>query len=524
MAEERSQVRILVIEDDEDDFVIVRGLLSGIAGTRYDLEWVRTYEEALPAMEEERHDVYLVDYYLGGDTGLDLLREANRRGFTTPVILLTGHEDYETDIDAMKAGAADYLVKGQITSPLLERAIRYAVSQRATEEKLRQAQKMEAIGTLAGGIAHDFNNILAGIIGFTEMVLEDTPEGTPSRRRLELVMKSAFRGRDLVRQILAFSRKKAFRREPVSPSRIVTETVTLLRASIPATVEIAVDITAKEDTIFASASEVQQVIMNLCANAAHAMREKGGLLTISVGEIRGTPSQDLPPGEYVEIAVSDTGTGMEPEVMKRIFEPFFTTKKTGEGTGMGLAVVYGIVKAMEGDITAESTPGAGSVFHIYFPRHEGGPSLEEGADTAMPGGTERVLFVDDEEVLAELGKSMLEKLGYEVTVSTDSRKALGLVACEPSQFDVVVTDQTMPGLTGMALAEEVRKIRPQLPVVLCTGHSDAVSPESLASAGIEAFLMKPLTRAEMARAVREALDGPRNRNREGMSRNEGGEG
>ncbi|HEY3275912.1 MAG TPA: response regulator [Syntrophorhabdaceae bacterium] len=500
------QVRVLLIEDDEDDYILVKGLLSKVVSTKYHIEWVRTYEDALKAIDGDRHDVFLLDYYLGDHNGLELLREINRRGLSTPVIFLTGFGDYEMDVEAMHAGASDYLVKGQINGPLLERSIRYTITQKITEEKLRHAQKMEAIGTLAGGIAHDFNNILAGIIGFTEMVLEDTADGDPSRKKLELVMKSAFRGRDLVKQILAFSRKTEYKREPVSLSQMITETINLLRASFPAMIEIEVLIKVKADAVFASPSEIQQVIMNLCTNAAHAMRESGGTLTLSLDEREGVPVPGLTAGSYAEVTVSDTGTGMDPEVMARIFEPFFTTKKTGQGTGMGLAVVYGIIKAMEGDITVESTPGAGSAFHVFFPKLKTDAPPETKEASPVEGGKERILFIDDEEVIAELGKSMLEKLGYQVTAMTDSIEALKLFSHDPTQFDVVVTDQTMPRMTGLALARKIRKIRGDMPVILCTGHSDSVSREKAIAAGLREFLMKPLTKREITRAIRQVLD------------------
>ncbi len=382
--------------------------------------------------------------------------------------------------------------------------------QRQIEERLRQAQKMEAIGTLAGGIAHDFNNILGGIIGFAEMVLDDVPPDTPAYHQLQLVLDSGLRGRDLVKQILAFSRKTEHKREILSLAPLVTETVRLLRASLPATIRISVNVSATSDMVFANASEIQQIAMNLCTNAAHAMGENGGELTISLGDADGVPTSVVEepfPGGYVELVVKDTGTGIDAGVIKRIFEPFFTTKGIGKGTGMGLAVVYGIVKSLDGHVAVESEPGVGSTFRVFLPKMKADarPPAKEVED--LPGGTERILFVDDEILLREWGKAVLERLGYTVTVASDGLEALKIFSEDPFNFDLVFTDQTMPRITGHNLAREIRKIRPDMAVILCTGHSDAVSAETAEAEGIGAFLMKPLRKHEMGRTVRRVLDG-----------------
>ncbi|HEY3276135.1 MAG TPA: PAS domain S-box protein [Syntrophorhabdaceae bacterium] len=388
------------------------------------------------------------------------------------------------------------------------------VQREKAESELLQAQKMEAIGTLSGGIAHDFNNILAGIIGFTEMVLDDVPPDTPIHRHLELVLKSGIRGRDLVRQILAFSRKTDHEREPVPLSPVVAETLKLLRASLPTTIQIKVNMDAGSDRVFANPSELQQIIMNLVTNAAHSMREKGGNLEVTLAnkEIGPGSGVQLAPGPYVEIVIKDAGTGMEEKVMKRIFEPFFTTKGIGKGTGMGLAVVYGIVKGLGGEITVQSAAGKGSTFRVFLPRIEDAACQQATGET--PGGMERVLFVDDEELLSELGKGVLEKLGYTVTAATDGQKALKIFSQNPTDYDLVLTDQTMPGITGYELARQLLEIRRDLPIILITGHSDSVSAKKAKEAGIRGFLMKPLSTQELAYAVRHALDEKRLSKRE----------
>jgi PAS domain S-box-containing protein len=382
-------------------------------------------------------------------------------------------------------------------------------ARKRAEEQLRQAQKLEAIGTLAGGIAHDFNNILAGIIGFTEMTLDDDiPPDSPARHHLELVLKGGFRGRDLVKQILAYSRKAEHERKPLSVSPLMKETAAMLRASIPSTIQIDAGATTTSDTIVANATEVQQIIMNLSTNAAYAMRERGGKLTIALSDAHIEPGHQtgLPPGAYVRLTVQDTGFGMAPEVMKRIFDPFFTTKKVGEGTGMGLAVAYGIVKTLGGDITVESMPGMGSTFRVLIPKVKTDVNTEVVRAAEIPGGKERILFVDDEEMLVEWGKGTLERLGYQVTGLTGSTEALRAFSIDPSLFDLVITDHAMPQMAGSQLSKELLRIRHDIPIILCTGHSDSINPEKANEIGIREFLMKPMAKQELAAAVRRVLD------------------
>jgi len=379
------------------------------------------------------------------------------------------------------------------------------------EQQLRQSQKMEAIGTLAGGIAHDFNNILAAIIGFGEMVEEDLPPDSPSIPRIQRVLSAASRGTELVRQILAFSRKAELTRTPLSLAPLVKEAIQLLRASLPTTIEIKLSMKAARDTILASPSEVQQILMNLITNAFFAMKERGGILGINITNVDFKPDSpvfdaDIEPGEYVQIVVTDTGSGMQPDVMKRIFEPFFTTKGVGEGTGMGLPVVYGIVKSLHGTITVESEPGAGSTFRVFLPMTRTDEKLESSEAQVTPKGSEHILFVDDEALLTEWGQAVLERLGYSVTALTDSTEALNLFSSDPSRFDLVIADQTMPKLTGLQLARKLLTIRNNIPIILCTGHSDSVSPEKAKAAGIKEFLIKPITRKELAESIHRALD------------------
>ncbi|RLB17584.1 MAG: hypothetical protein DRG63_03560 [Deltaproteobacteria bacterium] len=379
------------------------------------------------------------------------------------------------------------------------------------EAQLRQAQKMEAIGTLAGGIAHDFNNILAAIIGYSELSLDDTLEGSQLRANLQQVLHAAYRARDLVKQILAFSRQGEQERIPISINPIIKEALKLLRASLPATIEIRHDIEKDPGIIEADATQIHQILMNLCTNAEHAMRENGGTLEVKVTRVNldyevASQHPELHPGPYLRLTVRDTGHGIDRKIMDRIFDPYFTTKEKGEGTGLGLAVVHGIVKAHGGAITVESELGKGSTFHVYFPVIEGEETPRETAEELIPTGNERILFVDDEPSIADMGRQLLERLGYDVVTKTNSLEALELFRSEPERFDLVITDMTMPQMTGDRLAQKLLKIRPDIPIILCTGFSQRISEEKAREIGIRAFAMKPILKRDLGNIVRKVLD------------------
>jgi PAS domain S-box-containing protein len=379
-----------------------------------------------------------------------------------------------------------------------------------TEQQLRQVQKMEAIGTLAGGIAHDFNNILAIIIGNAELALDDLKSKSLVRDNVRQIFAASKRGRDLVKQILTFSRKTEGGKRPVKMAPLVKETFKMLRASVPNTVIMNLDIKAKSPTILADPSQIQQVLMNLVTNAVHAMDGSGKLsITLSTSIRRSVHPDDpeVKPGRYVQLTVKDTGMGMTPEVQERAFEPFFTTKETGQGTGMGLAVVYGIVKSHGGFVTVDSRMGEGSTFSVFLPYEQATEVEEEESTVPAPSGKGQILFVDDEPSLVTITREMLERLGYDVVTATDSRGALGLFLDDPSRFDLVITDQVMPEMTGMNLAEQILKVRPDVPILLCTGYSETVSAEEAKKVGIREFLMKPLAKVELASTIRSVLDG-----------------
>jgi signal transduction histidine kinase/ActR/RegA family two-component response regulator len=383
------------------------------------------------------------------------------------------------------------------------------------ETLLQQARKMEAIGTLAGGIAHDFNNILTPIIGYTEMAQLEMSEQEKKQWNVDEVLQAAHRAKDLVRQILTFSRQREQENIILSLQPIVKESIKLLRASLPATIEIRLDIDPACSPVSADLTQIQQVIMNLCTNAFHAMEETGGVLEVSLREVTINGEQrflhePLAPGSYVCLAVGDSGRGMDRATRERIFEPYFTTKEQGKGTGLGLALVHGIVKAHRGRVDVYSEKGQGSVFKIYLPviaTEEPREQLTTGnVAVSPPRGTETILLVDDEEQIVQMSASMLRHLGYSVVGLTDSVEALRIFAETPGKFDLVITDQTMPGMTGGALAGCLMEIRPDIPVILCTGFSEQMTEERAKTMGIRDYMMKPLTLHDMAFRIRTVLD------------------
>jgi PAS domain S-box-containing protein len=837
-------LKVLLIEDDEDDYVLVRDLLSEPPSIKFHLEWVKSSSAALSRMEEDRYDACLLDYRLGEENGLDILERANERGYSVPIIFLTGWGNYELDLKAMKAGAADYLIKGQITPPLLERTIRYSIERKRTEEELKkygerleelvrnrtaqltemneklqreiiereriegelrkeketndlllnaiphvallitkerkilalnkvtrelgakpddycwqaihkmatigsealehyersgkplpgtrcsfcladeamkaqkpmsrevdalgrtwdtwwvpidseaylhyaiditdrkeaeeelkhhrerlremvaertdelvrtnqrlqreiterkiaeealrhseetmrliiesspigiricqhgryvyvnpafarmfgyenaeeliglsmerlyaphdrplvlqrrqdrlagkpvsqsyeargqkkdgihfdivvwvtrigyrgepailgfvidvssekalqaqliQAQKLQAIGTLAGGITHDFNNILGAILGFAELALLHSGEDSRLRSYMTNLHMAGLRARDLVMQILTFCRHNEQERKPVQPSHLLKETLKLLRASLPSTIEIRQTIDT-ESLVLADPTQIHQIVMNLCMNAAHAMREHGGLLGISLTDVQLDAEvvdrfHELSGGSYVRLVVSDTGNGMDRAVLERIFDPYFTTKATGEGTGLGLSVVHGIVKSYGGCITVHSEPGIGSTFEVLLPRLEDQPEGEHEISLPLARGEGTILFVDDEEPLTRAGKEMLEFLGYDVVAHKCSIEAVNAFRMNPGQFSLVITDQTMPQMTGVELAKEIIAIRPDIPIILSTGFPQLAALEQAKEIGVQKLASKPLMIQDLAVLVREVLEG-----------------
>jgi PAS domain S-box-containing protein len=378
--------------------------------------------------------------------------------------------------------------------------------------QLQQTQKMEAVGTLAGGIAHDFNNILSAILGYAELSQTQIPQESKPHEYLSKIIKSVERAADLVKQILTFSRQAEQERKPMQLQPIVKESLKLLRGSLPSTIEIKKDIDPACRPILASFSQMHQVIMNLCTNAYHAMRKNGGVLSVTLAEADLPPElseqqPELRPGRYAKLVVADTGSGIEKNIQERIFEPYFTTKKHGEGTGLGLATVHGIVMSHEGTIAVKSEPGKGASFEVYFPTLEKHVVMDQivKVEISPVPISARVLFVDDEEMIVELAESVLERMNCDVVALSNGIEAFAAFEKDPHGFDIVITDQTMPGLTGIELAQKILAIRPDMPIILATGFSEMVNEKKAKEIGIREFIMKPLAIRDLSQAVWKVL-------------------
>lgn len=430
----------------------------------------------------------------------------------------------ETQLVKIEKGISERITKEIASSigvtlliTLIMSSIFIIISQRIAQTinsyaiKLEQAQRMEAIGTLSGGIAHDFNNILFPILGYSEMLLEDAPADSSYRAGLNQIHSGSLRARDLVQQILTFARQGNSDMRLIQIQPIIKEALKLIRSTIPATIEIRQNISPDCSIVKADATQIHQIVMNLATNAYHAMEEDGGVLKVTLKEVdvkaSKKPDIDMMPGPYACLTVADTGTGMRRELIKKIFEPFFTTKKENKGTGMGLSVVHGIVKKMNGSIQIQSEPGKGTEFNIYFPVEKNASEKDDNnSKQEIPGGSEQILIVDDEENIINMEKRMLTRLGYNVTSFTNSVDALEAFTNDFEKFDVVITDLAMPQMAGHKLASEMLKIRPDIPIILNSGFNEKISPETAETIGIKVILMKPTTKKELAQAIRKALD------------------
>lgn len=382
---------------------------------------------------------------------------------------------------------------------------------KALESRLQHSHKMEAIGTLAGGITHDFNNILAAIVGYTDLAILGISKDNKVQQYLKSVQTAAHRAKDLISHILMFGRKDELQIKPLEIGSVVKESLKFLRASLPATIKIDQQIDTCTNLVNADITQMQQVVINLCTNAAHAMMENGGTMRVTLNRVNSgedfwkSPG-DVQAGYYVKLSVCDTGKGIHPELLNKIFDPYFTTKRSGKGTGLGLAVTHGIVENHGGMIRVESKEGKGTSFHVYLPRLLGVKALTETqAQHPLPVGSESVLFIDDEENLVDSGRQILEYLGYNVTAGTSSIEALALFKKYPDRFDIVITDMTMPDMTGDRLAREMIKIRADIPVILCTGFSEKITEKEVQKIGIKKLAMKPLLMSDLAMSIRQAL-------------------
>jgi len=389
--------------------------------------------------------------------------------------------------------------------------IRDETHQKVLEMQLIQAQKMESIGTLAGGIAHDFNNILAPIMLHSEMVMDDLAPDDPLQLNMEGIFKAAGQARDLVKQILTFARKRSEEKIVIKSSSIFKEAIKFIRSTIPTTIDIQYNNKAEQDTILADPTQLNQIVMNLCTNAAYVMREQGGLLEVILENEDNSGEKAngffiLKPGRYLKLTVRDNGAGISPDIIDRVFEPYFTTKKFGDGTGLGLATIHGIVKNYGGSITVKSEVGKGTAFYVYFPSIDAEDPDTDEKKIDIPKGTERILFVDDEKSVVDSMQKILERLGYKVTARTSSIEALEAFRNDTRLFDLVITDMTMPNMTGKELVSELKTLRPDIPIILCTGFSDQINKKKAKELGIDDFIMKPIIRSKIANSIREVLD------------------
>jgi PAS domain S-box-containing protein len=619
-----SPIKVLLVDDDEDDYILTRDWFDEFQVTGSELEWVSSYAKAREAIAQNRHDIYLVDYRLGEGDGLELLSEAILNGSTAPIILLTGKGDREIDIEAMKAGAADYLEKSQLSAPLLERSIRYAIERKQTEQKIREqaalldvatdaiyvrdldnkilfwnkaaerlygcrkdeaigkriqdiwqtknqlqlqealnilmkngswegelhqttkydkeiivesrwtlvpfekklqsilvvntditqkkqleaqflrAQRLESIGTLASGIAHDLNNVLAPIL-MTAQLLETQLHDARSKRLLPILVTNAKRGANLVKQVLSFTRGVEGDRTILQLKHLILEIRQVIKETFPKSIEVDCETSRNLWTVSGDATQLHQVLMNLCVNARDAM-PNGGILTISaenflVDEHYAKMHLDAKIGSYIVATVADTGIGITHEVLDRIFEPFFTTKELGKGTGLGLSTVLGIVKSHGGFINVYSEVGKGSKFEVYLPAQETAETPEEKELELPHGSGELVLIIDDEPSIREITKTSLEAYNYKAITACDGIEAIALYAEYRDKISIVLTDMLMPSMDGITTIRTLHKINPNVKIIVISGLATSDKMNAAYDLGIKAFLSKPYTAKQLLETI-----------------------
>jgi signal transduction histidine kinase/ActR/RegA family two-component response regulator len=443
------------------------------------------------------------------------LELSNRKEFYMRILLEQEKENVKTANNELEKRVLERTRQLSNANADLKREIeirhKFEKERAELEQKLFQLQKMETIGTLAGGIAHDFNNILTPILGYTDMAREELPEESNLRFDIEQINNAALRGKDLVQQILTFSREVDFKKNPIQLHPVVAETLNLLKASLPPSVEIKQHLDTRIGTVLADPTHIHQIVMNLCTNAYHAMMNTGGVLEVKLDALhidqrQAEKIQNLKRGDYIRLTISDTGHGMDIKTKERIFEPFFTNKEVGSGSGLGLSVVHGIINNYGGAIDVDSTPDKGTTFTIYLPQH-GSDSLDSDRSIIKPAkGNEHILFVDDEPEITFMGKKMLENLGYKVTIKSDSLSALEEFKKNPDKYSLLVTDQSMPGVTGSELAGLMRDIHPRLKVIIITGFADSMSEKEISGNGISEVILKPMRLDDFSKSIRRVLD------------------
>ncbi|MBF0288444.1 MAG: response regulator [SAR324 cluster bacterium] len=497
-------------------------------------------------LEHDSVDLILMDINMPDMNGLELLDKLKGHPDykAIPIIMVTGDTDKGVLKQCIDKGATDFIVKPidetrirtriqsalanqtfikeleektdeleealEIQQSLNDNLIQTTRELQQTQQQLIQAQKMEALGVLAGGIAHEFNNLLFAISGYSEMIREDAAENSIILDNVEQIIKAGKRAKDLVQQILTFSRRSETTYKPVEVGALIKEALKLMRSTLPTTIDIQQEISIDEHVVLADPTQIHQIIMNLCSNASHAMMTKGGILKITLERIKISPDfatwHEIQEGTYVKLGITDTGCGMDAEVADHIFEPFFTTKSPGQGTGMGLSVVHGSVKSHNGAITVQSKPEKGTTIEIFLPEIDSPVLPELSTSDSVLQGQESVLLVDDEQILVDMLEQKLTRIGYHVTATTNSQEALNYFQEKPNQFDLVITDQTMPNISGSQLAKQIISINPNIPIILITGYSETLSPEQAKSMGVRNYIIKPIDFSELGTLIRNILD------------------
>jgi signal transduction histidine kinase len=513
--------RILIVDDDQ---MILESLKALLRHKGYDIITTGSAREALMSLNKNVFDLAILDVMMPEMTGFELLDSLDRANLNTMFMIMTGDTSMDYAIEAIRKMANDYIRKPfepdellmRVEMVLKQKLVRderkkVEAEKKSLEKQLLHSQKMETIGTLAGGIAHDFNNMLGIIIGSAELALELTQTNDQVGKYLNKILTASGRAEEMVNRLLSFSRLADSEKKPVNFLSVIDESLKLLRSSLPTNVEIRRDLQDTECSIMANSTQMNQVIINLCNNAAHAMDKSGGILELKLDNVILDEDQigygNLPPGKYVKLTVADNGHGIDSQIIDRIFDPYFTTKEPGKGTGMGLAMVHGIVKNHGGNIRVTSEVGKGTEFDILFPVIEADVADVSAPSKAVsPKGKERILFVDDEELIADTMKLVMEQLGYRVTAFTRSQSALQEFYAKPYDYDLIITDMIMPEMTGDILSKKIRAVRIDLPIIMSTGYNEKIDAEKAKELGIREIMVKPVRMNVLAKTIREVLD------------------